>query len=155
MNKDLNKRIVYTMTDGSVRIGMLAPECELTIEQVAVRDRPEGADDAIIIKSRELPFESEPHNFRPTWVFDKVIKKFSHDMIKAKELHKQRLRLWREPKLAELDKEYMKADEAGDNQKKKEIAAKKEKLRNITANPEIEAAQTIEELKLAAMGDLA
>ena len=65
---------------------------------------------------------------------------------KAKEVQKARLRAEREPKLAALDVQYMRAIEAKDNKLAAEIAAKKQALRDITADPRIAAATTTQEL---------
>ena len=73
--------------------------------------------------------------------------KIIHDMEKCRELHKNKMRTARAPKLAALDVEYQRADEIGDVQLKKDIAAKKKVLRDITSIPDIDAAQTVEELK--------
>ena len=65
---------------------------------------------------------------------------------KAKEVQKARLRAERAPKLAALDVQYMRAIEAKDNKLAAEIAAKKQALRDITADPRIAAATTTQEL---------
>ena len=70
------------------------------------------------------------------------------DMPKAREIHKNYLRVARKPKLEALDAEYMRADEAGDTAKKALIAAQKKTLRDITIDPRISGAATIEDLKL-------
>lgn len=82
--------------------------------------------------------------FRNAWEDDNGI---VVNMPKARVIHKDKLRRLRTPILEKLDEEYLRADEAGDTQKKKDIAAKKQLLRDVTAVPEIEAAQTPEELK--------
>lgn len=69
------------------------------------------------------------------------------DMGKARSLWRDRMREARAPKLAKLDVEYQKADEAGDAQRKTQIAAQKQALRDVTADPSIEAAKTPEDLK--------
>jgi hypothetical protein len=70
-----------------------------------------------------------------------------HDMAKARDIHRARLRKLRGNYLDALDADYMRADEAGDNQAKKAVAVKKQKFRDVTEHPAIEAAQTVEELK--------
>lgn len=70
------------------------------------------------------------------------------DMPKAREIHKTILRIARKQKFAALDVEYMRADEAGDTVKKASIAAQKQALRDITTDPRITNATTIEELML-------
>lgn len=69
------------------------------------------------------------------------------DMPKAREIHKERLRDLRKPKMEALDVAYMRADEAGNAAEKQRIAALKQALRDVTADPRIEAAATPEELK--------
>ena len=68
-------------------------------------------------------------------------------MPTAREIHKDRLRLERTKLLNDLDVEYMRADELNDDTKKQEISNKKQILRDITKHPNIESAQTPEELK--------
>jgi len=84
--------------------------------------------------------------FRDAWMTNGK-KKIEHDMIKAREIHKDRLRYARTKLLEDLDIEYIRADELNDSKKKQEIIAKKQILRDITKHPGIESAQTIEDLK--------
>jgi len=62
------------------------------------------------------------------------------DMAKAKEIHKQNIRIEREPLLAELDVEFQKALETDDATKKAEVIAKKNALRDAPADSAIESA---------------
>lgn len=71
------------------------------------------------------------------------------NMQKALEIKKQMIRKEREPMLASLDVEMMRALESGDTVKQAEIAAKKQALRDATADPAILNAGTPEELKAA------
>lgn len=64
---------------------------------------------------------------------------------KAKELHKDKWRSARKPKLEALDIAFMKAVESGDTAKQSEIAAEKQALRDVTNTPII--GSTIEEIK--------
>jgi hypothetical protein len=52
-----------------------------------------------------------------------------------KEFHLNKFRQARTPLLEKLDLEYMRADEAGDLELKKEIASKKQALRDVTLTP--------------------
>ena len=70
-----------------------------------------------------------------------------HDMPKCRELHKETLRSKRKPLMDALDTAYLRADEIGDVAEKARIAAKKQALRDVTADPAIAAAATPEELK--------
>lgn len=94
----------------------------------------------------ELPTD---HTFRDAWTVSE--KSIDVDMPKAREIHKQILRSERAPLLAALDTEFMRALEAGDVAAQTEIASRKQKLRDATDNPAIEAAATLEELKAVAL----
>lgn len=71
------------------------------------------------------------------------------NLNKAKEIKKDMVRAERNPLLAQLDVEFMRAVEQGDTTKQAEIAAKKQALRDATSDPDIVEATTIEELKAA------
>jgi hypothetical protein len=62
-----------------------------------------------------------------------------------------RVRALRAPALQALDVAYMRADEAGDASAKLRIGQRKERLRQVTEHPEIEAAQSPEELAVAGL----
>jgi len=147
----MEKRIVFTNPDGSVGVIIPAKKTSLTIEEIMRKDVPSGAVSAEIVDVAEIPSD---RSYRNAWNFDGVAKKIGHDMGKAKELHKEKLRQLRAPKLASLDIEYQKADEDNDNGKKAQIAAKKKKLRDVTSHASIAAALTIEELKVAGLDQL-
>tara|TARA_R100000231_G_scaffold73384_3_gene57549 strand:+ start:9387 stop:9653 length:267 start_codon:yes stop_codon:yes gene_type:complete len=72
---------------------------------------------------------------------------FGIDMNKAKEIHKDKIRVARKPKLAELDIEFQRAIETDDSTKKSEIAAKKQVLRDAPADSAIESAGDVDALK--------
>jgi len=69
------------------------------------------------------------------------------NMTKAREIKRDQLRAERKPLLEQLDVEYMRAQEQGDQTKADEIAAKKQAFRDVTSNPSIDSANTPEELK--------
>ena len=70
---------------------------------------------------------------------------FGIDMAKAREIHKTNIRIAREPKLAELDIEFQKAQETGATTT--DIVAKKQALRDATADSGIAAASDTDALK--------
>ena len=72
---------------------------------------------------------------------------FGINMNKAKEIHKNKIRKARAPKLAELDVEFQKALEADDATKKAEVVAKKQALRDAPADSGIAAANDTNALK--------
>ena len=69
------------------------------------------------------------------------------NMVKAREIHRTLIRAARAPLMAALDVEYQRADERGDADAKASVAARKQALRDAPADPRIEAAQTIKELR--------
>jgi hypothetical protein len=71
------------------------------------------------------------------------------NMQKAVEIKKDMIRAERQPLLAALDIDMMRAIEAGDTAKQAEISAKKQALRDATTDPVVLNAVTPEELKAA------
>tara|TARA_R100000781_G_scaffold57353_2_gene37061 strand:+ start:849 stop:1109 length:261 start_codon:yes stop_codon:yes gene_type:complete len=70
---------------------------------------------------------------------------FGIDMAKAKEIHKENIRQARTPKLAELDIEFQKAQEASASTT--DIVAKKQALRDAPADSAIASASDEAALK--------
>ena len=70
---------------------------------------------------------------------------FGINMNKAKEIHRNKIRTARAPKLAELDVEFQKALETSADTTS--IVSKKNALRDAPANAAIDAAKTEAELK--------
>jgi hypothetical protein len=95
------------------------------------------------------PLASVPpdRSYRDAWTYDGAA--ISHDMGKAREIHRNKIRAARAPLFAVLDIEYQRADETGDKAAKAAIAARKVSLRDATRDPQIDAANTIDALKQA------
>lgn len=68
------------------------------------------------------------------------------DMNKAREIKKQELRFKRQPELDRLDIEFQKALERNNQAEMARIAELKQRLRDITIDPLIDAAKTTDEL---------
>lgn len=83
-------------------------------------------------------------SFQSAWVVDG--KSVVVDMAKARDIHRSNIRRARAPLLAELDIAYQRADEVGDNAKKAIVSESKRRLRGVTDDPRIEAANTTDEL---------
>jgi hypothetical protein len=64
----MSQRIIYTNNDGSVSVIVPAPECGLTIEQIALKDVPFGKPFKIINAS-DLPSDRASRN---AWTVDAV-----------------------------------------------------------------------------------
>lgn len=67
------------------------------------------------------------------------------NMEKARNIHRDAMRAARAPLFAKLDVDYMVATERG--QDTSSIAAQKQALRDVTKDPAIDAAQTLDDLK--------
>lgn len=106
--------------------------------------RPEVLDYAAVAHRVDYP---KDRTYRNAWTWNGTA--VTHDMAKAREIHRDALRRVRAPKLVALDVEYQKADEASDTAKKRDIAARKQALRDATKHSAIDAAQTVDELKAA------
>jgi hypothetical protein len=70
------------------------------------------------------------------------------DMAKAVEIQRNRIRALREPLLAALDVEFMRAVERGDQAEQARVVAEKQRLRDLTNDPRLTAAKTVDELKI-------
>jgi len=127
--------ILYPQQNNKLTI--LTPTGELPIEIVAKKDIPYGVEYKIV---ESVDIDNEYFN---AYEFDaKLGAKIN--IPKAKEIHLNKFRQARTPLLEKLDLEYMRADEAGNLELKKEIASKKQALRDVT---EIDLPNTLEEIK--------
>lgn len=91
--------------------------------------------------------ETVDRTYRNAWKDSPGADRPGHDMVKARNVHRDILRRKRSREMDDLDIEYQRADEANDQNRKREVALRKQKLRDVTADPRIEAAQTVEDLK--------
>ena len=144
----MDHRIVYTKPDGGVSIvipaeGWRRPDEPIGDFLARVIDKdvpPDGIARVVLVP--EIPSD---RTFREAWSIssDKVVV----DMTRARNVIRNILRDQRAPLLQALDVEYQRADESGDNDKKKDVAARKQILRDLPQDPRIEAATTPAELK--------
>lgn len=96
---------------------------------------------------RRIAFEDIPQTreYRDAW--EDSGREIRHSMVKAREIHRGKLRRQRAPILAQMDVAYQRADEQNDKSGKRSVALDKQRLRDITADPRIESAQSLEELR--------
>jgi hypothetical protein len=126
--------IIYTNENGNVSV--CYPTGELPIEDVLVKDCP---DHAIIVDDANLPQGKD--EFFNAWRL--VGSTVSINLAAAKELTKDRLRMEREPLLAEQDILFQRALES--NLPTTTIVVEKQRLRDITTLAD--QATTLTELK--------
>ena len=150
------KKIIYTRPDGGLDVVHPVvnthPVREDITEDEALQrawDRlPAYAIDPIIVEESAIPTD---RSLRNAWkhIGNGVVKQ---DLIKARELTKERLRRERAPLLAQLDIDYMRADELNDTAEKRKLATKKQQLRNVTDN--VNTINSIDELRLLVVGGI-
>ena len=103
------------------------------------------------ISHREMPIEAIPtdRSYRGAWADTTPELTIDIDMVKAREIHLQRIRIQRNAELAKLDIEVMKAQDMGDTEKLAQIRQRKQELRDLptTLRPTLDAANTVDELK--------
>ncbi len=87
--------------------------------------------------------ESYQDPYFGAWSYGRTI---THDMAKARNIYRERVRLERAPLLAALDVDYQRADEADDVTEKRRVGAAKQRLRDAPSDPRIESCQTVGEL---------
>ena len=127
-------RIIYTKSDGTVSI--ITPAGDVNN---AIKDVPSGLSYEIVEDSA-IPTD---RSFRNAWKQNS--KTIETDMTKAKEIHKDKIRTARTPKLAELDIEFQKALETSSSTT--DIVAKKQVLRDAPAASGISTAASEADLK--------
>lgn len=141
------RKIIYTRPDNSMSIVIPAKDThppenisDAEAEQRAWEKLPTFAINPRWADDSEIPPD---RTFRDAW---HDAGKVEIHMGKAREIHKEKMRYARVPKLAALDVEFMRALEKNDMAAAAAAATKKQALRDVTADPEIEAAQTPEAL---------
>ena len=126
--------IVYEQTENG-RVAICTPVIEsgLTVEQIAEKDVPEGAQRRIC-ESASIPQESV---FFGAWMFDNSVEgaPITIDVPATHEIWKDEWRRVRTPILARLDVEWMRALEQGNTTLSQELATKKQVLRDVTEVP--------------------
>lgn len=112
--------ITYPQPNGQVAI--VIPTGDVN---AAIKDVPEGVEYKIV---NSVDIDNDYFN---AYEFDAELGA-KVNIEKAKDIHLDKFRAARAPKLAKLDVEYMKAVEANDEAKKASVAADKQALRDVT-----------------------
>jgi hypothetical protein len=105
--------------------------------------------DALMVRWRMLTqaeheaFERD-RTYRDAMVDDGAL---SHDMVKARALHRAHLRHLNGDRFMTMDREWLDAAASGDTAKAAEVEAKRRYYREFVNDPRIDAAQTLAELK--------
>jgi hypothetical protein len=137
--------IVWTKEDGSVRITQMIDD---TIDVDEEIEKISASDPSLTFKFKgKLSETGVAINFFYGALAVDEDDNLAYDMVKARNIWRNILRQLREPKLAALDLAYQRADESGNATLKAEIVAKKNILRDCTADPDIETATSLNDLR--------
>lgn len=145
MNTVVEKFAVFPHNEkGSVALLAPAPNSSLSLEEILKKDIPAGRPHFMIHRD-ELPDTGVL--FIEAWAADYEKSTITIDMARAREVTKDIIRQLRPPYLERLDVDYMRASEAEDRDRMKEVAGLKQVLRDLPASPAIQEAKTPEELE--------
>jgi hypothetical protein len=141
----MNEVVVYENASGGISIIIPAPECGLTIEEIAQKDVPPGT--AYLIVPREaLPAD---RSYRDAWRHDEGA--ISVDVPKARDIAHERRRLLREEEFAPLDK-IIAAQIPGADAVAAEASRALIRVKYADMQTAIDAASTPEEITAALQG---
>lgn len=132
----MTQYIIYEQPNGIVAI--IVPVDP--IEDVVAKDVPQGVDYEIV-DGAVIPTD---RIFRNAWVKGKGA--VDVDMVKARDIHMERIRVARDRQLTKLDVDYARADERNDGPLKVQIAQQKQGLRDLPQTLDLSAATTPEQL---------
>lgn len=128
--------IIYPTDEGGVAVINPAPECGLTIEEIAAKDVPAGKPHRIV-NSTEVPSD---RTFRGAWGYDLKV-----NLEKAREIAHAKRRAARDAEMAPLDIQSTIPAKAA------QAEAARQAIRDKYAvmQQRIDAASTLDELKAA------
>lgn len=131
---------------GAVWTGSYQWKREPTVENITENLNSSFADRPVVswrrLSKGDIP---EDRSYRNAWVDDG--KAITHDMAKARELHRDILRHERAARFPELDAKYTRATGQGKAEEAARVEASRQALRDAPADPRIDCATTVEELK--------
>ena len=145
-------KIIFSNSDGTLSfivpcLNEINPTTgqPFTIQEIADKDLPAGISTYSVVEDSVIPTDID---FRDAWVgvgIGTTGGTISHNMTKAKEIHKNNIRAARTPLLTALDVEFQKAQETSAGITT--IVAKKQALRDAPAASGISIASNTTELK--------
>lgn len=135
----MNQRITYATANGGVAVIIPAPECGLTIEEIAAKDVPQGVAFDIVDAST-IPAD---RSFRDAW--QKQGSAIGHNIGKAKLIAHDRRRIARAAEFAPLDVEATIPAKAAQAEAARQVIRDK----YAVMQTQIDAATTVEQLKTA------
>ena len=128
----MDKRIIYTQSNGILAIIIPSPRWDGTIEELAQKDVPEGKSYKIV-DINEIPTD---RIFRNAWE-EGTTSSVKINMMKARDIHMDKIRSARDKKLIELDKRKYGS----------EFDTERQTLRDIPQTVDLAVANNPDELK--------
>lgn len=120
-----DKRILFNTDQGELAIVIPAPDSGLTLEKVIEKCVPKGKSYKVIDIS-DMPID---WTFRDAWEDTELSGNVQVNMDKARTIHMDRIRYYRDQRLVELDAEQMKRISM--DQDWHDIKVEKQRLRDI------------------------
>ena len=136
------RKIIYTRPDNGISVVSIPVDTDEVLAAAISRIGVEATNIQVVDGS----IIQQDRTFRNGWVQSGA--SIIHDMSICRAIWRDRMRFARAPKLAQLDMQYLRADEQGDILEKQRIASQKQELRDVTSHPDINASATPEDLKL-------
>jgi hypothetical protein len=122
-----NKKIIYKFGINGVAVVYPSPTWKSSLEELATKDVPTNTPYKIV-DSQALP---QDYNFRTAWIWNDTTG-IEICIVKAKDIWLEHYRRARTPLIEKLDIDFMRAVESSNTTLQKEIAAKKQALRDVT-----------------------
>lgn len=142
----MKHRIAAPQSDGSLWIVVPVEDAKKqneTDEEFVSRVAKEaGITDFSVMYDDEFP---KDRTFRDAWKLNAGV--VDHDMAKARVIHRDRIRSQRVTAFVSLDGQWMAATARNDAVEARRIEAQRQTLRDAPADPRIDAAATVEDLK--------
>jgi len=143
------KNITFTNADGSMEFLMPSEKFleqyeteEAGLNALIEKDIPEALrESAKIVENSALPVSRK---FRNSWKQNETA--VVEDMTKARAIHMDRIRVYRNAELAKEDITYQRALEANDSDAQAAVVTKKQTLRNLPATFDLSGASDATEL---------
>lgn len=137
----MNKRIIYSTPEGGVAVIIPAPDCGLTMEQIAEKDVPKGAA-LEIVDASTIPSD---RTFRNAW--ERSGRAIDHNMPKARTIAHKKRRAARASEFAPLDIEATIPAQAAQAEAKRQAVRDRYAVMQaqIDAAPDVDALKAIVE----------